>query len=430
VSVTRRRARTGGLTASEVAERATRTSPTDRANRADVEGAESDIDRAKVDYFPRLTATARYTRYSNFTPPPIPRLGAAFPLVLDQYLLQANIIVPLSDYVLRIRQGELAAVSARDAAELNADASKRAVATEAKLLYYNWARARLGEVVTAQSVEQAVHHRELAKAARDAGRAPTADVLRAESLVSAAELADTRMKNAGILAEERLRTVMHDSRGSYEVGEDLLSPLAVADPGDPDALYREALTRRPEFRAMAASEASLRNQKSVFDARGLPRLDAVGNAYYANPNFRVVPPTNEWRATWDVGLQLVWSPSDFGANGAASRGLDAKRKRLDAERAALTDALRDEIAGARVAWLEARSAAETADRGLVASEEAYRVRRELYDLGRGTDVELIDAESDVLRARLEMIQARVDARVAKVRLEHAVGRDSRDGPSP
>jgi len=29
-----------------------------------------------------------------------------------------------------------------------------------------------------------------------------------------------------------------------------------------------------------------------------------------------------------------------------------------------------------------------------------------------------------LRARLEMIQARVDARVARVRLEHAVGRDA------
>ena len=89
----------------------------------------------------------------------------------------------------------------------------------------------------------------------------------------------------------------------------------------------------------------------------------------------------------------------------------------------MKDTLRDEISAAVVATQEATAEAESADRGLAAAEESYRVRRELFELGRATQVELVDAETDVLRARLEMIQARVDARVARVQLEHAVGRD-------
>jgi outer membrane protein TolC len=423
--------RPGGLTAADVARRAVRTSPEDRSRKADIETAESEIERTRVDYYPRVTLTARYTRLSPITPPEI-RLpagpGLSFPVILDQYLTQAGVTVPLSDYLLRIRQSHDAAVSAREAAELNAVAARRAVAAQAKLAYYGWARARLGEIVTEQSIEQATHHLNFARAARDAGRAPTADVLRAESLVAAAELANARMRNAALLGEARLRTIMHDSpaRGAaastapapYEIGEDLFGPLDAADAGEGEALYREAVRTRPELQALERTESSLRSQRDAVQARALPRLDAFGNAYLANPSPRVFPQTDEWRATWDVGVQLSWSPNDFGSTGPTQHALDARRKRLDADRAALSDS----IASAVLSWREARSSAETADRGLVASEEGYRVRRELFDLGRGTSVELIDAESDVLRARLEMIQARIDARVAQVRLEHAVGR--------
>ncbi|MBM4361936.1 MAG: TolC family protein [Deltaproteobacteria bacterium] len=87
----------------------------------------------------------------------------------------------------------------------------------------------------------------------------------------------------------------------------------------------------------------------------------------------------------------------------------------------LIDAVTDEVTTATLGLGEARAASRTASRGLIAAEEAYRVRREQRDLGRGTAVELVDSESDVLRARLELVHARVDARVARAHLDHAVG---------
>jgi outer membrane protein TolC len=280
------------------------------------------------------------------------------------------------------------------------------------------------EAVTEQSVEQARWHLELARAGHDAGRTPDVEVLRAESALATAELLHQRTKDAAILAEERLRTLLHDaSGGPYRIGEDLLAPMPDVPVENPSALYAEAVQRRPEMRAFERSDAALRAQRTATESTGMPRLDAFGNGYVANPSPRIFPQREEWKATWDLGVQLTWSPNDLGGSDASTRALDAERRKLDAERAAVKDTLRDEISAAVVATREAAAEAASADRGLSAAEESYRVRRELFELGRATQVELVDAETDVLRARLEMIQARVDARVARVQLEHAVGRD-------
>jgi outer membrane protein len=420
-------ARPGGLTSDAAARRALQTSPEDRSRAADVESAEADVAKANIGYYPRLALSARYTRLSAVAQPVLAVVGGqpiSFPVVLDNYALQANVTVPLSDYLLRIRQSHDAALSAQEAAEMSREATRRTVAAQAKLHYYSWARLHMQEAVTLQSVEQAKRHLELTQAGKDAGRTPEVDVMRAESAVASAELLHERSINAAVIAEERLRTLLHESSsGPYLIGEDILSPLPAEPAGDPDALFSEALRKRPEMRAFERSDSSLKEQRSATRSAGLPRFDAFGNGYVANPSQRIFPQREEWKATWDVGVQLTWSPNDTGTTDAAMRSVDAKRRKLDADRAAVKDALRDEIRAALVATKEAIVAAETAKRGLSAAEESYRVRRELSELGRATDVELIDAETDVLRARLEMIQALVDARVAHVQLSHAVGRD-------
>ena len=54
------------------------------------------------------------------------------------------------------------------------------------------------------------------------------------------------------------------------------------------------------------------------------------------------------------------------------------------------------------------------------------MRRDLYANGRATSIELTDAETDLTQARLNAVGARIDQRVARVRLVHALGRDAGD----
>jgi outer membrane protein TolC len=73
---------------------------------------------------------------------------------------------------------------------------------------------------------------------------------------------------------------------------------------------------------------------------------------------------------------------------------------------------------------EADFAIDSGRRELASATEAYRVARELFNDGRATSTTLTDAETELTRARLDMLNGYVDARTARVRLNHALGRDT------
>ena len=57
-----------------------------------------------------------------------------------------------------------------------------------------------------------------------------------------------------------------------------------------------------------------------------------------------------------------------------------------------------------------------------AAKEAYRVARDLYQVGRATTTDLIEAESELVTASLKEIDAALNYRVARVKLAHATGK--------
>ena len=158
----------GGLTAEVVAQRAAETSYSAKAAQENVRAAAARVDQAWAAYLPRLTGTFKYTRLSDFTPPsfgtgsivatpappgtpnPTPTIAAgfSFPLVLNNWSLEAQVVVPISDYFLRINQAYSAATKSQEAARFDVVSAKAKAATEGKLAFYNWLRAR-GSVVVA-----------------------------------------------------------------------------------------------------------------------------------------------------------------------------------------------------------------------------------------------------------------------------------------
>ncbi|MEZ4221122.1 MAG: TolC family protein [Polyangiaceae bacterium] len=441
--------RPAGMTAQRAARLAERSSPDLEAKRAELAAARAELDQAMVGYAPRLNLTARYTRLSPIdapsfgpdganlvaTPSPagplppgaplvaVPGSALSFPTILDQYTLQAGLVVPLTDYLSRIPETKAAAGLAAESAGQELEVTRRAARSNGRLIYYEWVRARLSRVASTQAVDQARSHVEVVRALQSAERLSKADVLRAEAALARAELVDTRATTLTQVAEDRLRAALHDpSPQPYEIGEDLFASLPSPPARALSAMVQDAYRMRPELTALERSSAALAAKAKATRVSGYPRLDAFGNAYYANPNPRYVPQTKEWHATWDVGLQLSWTPNELATTSAAGRAIEARRAALRAQSARLRDAIRNEVSAARGGLLEAHKSVSTAQRGLRAAEEAYRVRAELFRYGRGTSLELTDAETELLRARLDTINARVDLRAAQVRLDHALGR--------
>jgi outer membrane protein TolC len=447
LSVTATRpARATDLTADEVARRAAATSHELRARADERLAAEAAVEQALSAYLPRLSGVARYTRLSQVKTTPLGNLVVApdaqpgsnpdpnrlvamplaFPVLANQYLAQATLQIPLSDYLLRIPQTHAAASGNARASQLAEQAARLRVATEARVAYYAWLRAGLQVGIAEQAVAAAREHLSDVQRLADAQAASRADVLRVESQVASAELLLARARNLAAVTETQLRTLMHDEASQpYRSQEDLEAPIASDQPEarGVELLWDEATSRRLELAALSEGAAASRDQAKVALATGLPRLDAVGNAMYANPNPRVFPQSDSFRGAWDANLQLSWTPTDLPGARAAKRAALARASQLDDQRAALVDGIKLEVSQAAQALAEARLSIDTARRGLRAAQESCRVRRVLFQNGRATSVELTDAETELTRARMDLLGAQIDVRVAQARLVHALGRD-------
>jgi outer membrane protein TolC len=427
------------LTADEVARRALATSPALVARRADVEAATAAVSEARVAWLPRVVGTARYARLSPITAPTVGNIvvtpdpgeisqqnfpvsvATRFPVLLDQYVLQAGASLPLSDYVLRVPHTTTAAAEGAAAARASQRAAETRIAGDARVLYYEWARARLQNDVAISALLQTRAHLEHVKSRRDAGGSTIADVLRVESQLASAELLALRTYNLAGLLDDQLRTVLHDpGQHPYAVGDDLDVAAPATPPGGEAAVSR-ALEARAELAALAHAGAGERALGHATRASLLPRLELYGGVLSANPNPRYFPQQDRFATTWEAGVSLTFSPNDLLAGLAVARRQRARAAATDAERQMLAEGIRAEVLAAARAQQESASAVATTARGLTAAEESYRVRRALFTEGRATSVELTDAETDLVRARLAAIDARIDAGLARVRLQKASG---------
>jgi outer membrane protein TolC len=438
-----------------VAQRALAVSPALRAARAGVGAAQANVDAAKFRFAPRTTLEARYTRLSNFTPVPLmpaadgrivgtnspagtinPPLTMAvdlpaisLPVVLDNWALQASVLVPVSDYALRIRSALLVARSQHDVAAFDAARTRATVIGDALAVYYGWLRARELTVAAKTALESHRAHERDAKVAVAQGVAASVDVLRAQTAVANAEQLVLEADREVEVLDAQLRFLLGlESAGRFESLATLPMPTDPAPLADAE---REATDRRADLRSIRAQIATLRHAASAAGADRIPQLALAGNATYANPNTRRIPLQPEWFPTWDASVVVRYSIDDAVSAGARVAEREAQAAALEAKLDGATRALRVELTEARASLVTARARIALADRAFETATEAHRIVKLLYKEGKAAGVLALDAETDRVRARVATVEARIGAQVAALRFDVARGRfDGRrdDGP--
>lgn len=414
----------GGLTAEAAAARAAKVSPEVRRRAADVAAANAAATKVQLVNVPRVAGTLQYVRLSSIDAPELAP-GFSFPVLLNSYSATAEVAVPLSDYVFRIPALVAGARQALEAARTSQQSTAVAVAAAAKLAYYEWLRAVLQKVVAERSVTQVEATLGQVRSLVEVQRASRADLLRVEALLAQARQAASQLGGVVALRAEALRLTIGAGEGEpLLIGEDIRRDLDVPATAAAAQLADSALKRRLELKTLEAGILAKAKQRDAEKAGRLPRLSAFGQLNYANPNQRIIPAHEEFDLTWQVGLALTWNINDFLNSKASIEGFDAEVRGLEADRDRLSDGIRVEVVQAATNLEIARSAIDTTAQGLLAAEESYRVRKELLALERATAVELVDAESEVTRARIAALSARVDLRIALVQLARATGADA------
>jgi outer membrane protein TolC len=446
--------RSGGLTADQAGMMSMSTSWNAKASMEAVKSASAKVDEAWAGFLPRLSGVAKYTRLSNFSSPPFFNTGNAglvvgpigaintvnelrgiavtFPpfFQVNNFLLQATLNVPISDYFFSIDQQYTAATRSEEAAHWDLVSQKTTAGANGKIQYYTWLRNRGAVIVAAQALNDQKAHLRDSRNQFTVGNASKADVLRAETSVSSAELALEQAQNLSDLTEKQLRIAMHASPDqAFVPGEDLAAPMTPIL-GNLQQMTVEALSARPEIKSADANAEAAHEQAAAAKAGRYPSLSAFADGILGDPNPRQVPPSQEFFGTWDLGAQLTWSPNDILVANGNVRDFESRVSQIVANKGNTRDGIEVEVQQEWQGVREADFSVDSSTREVTSAEEAYRVQHELFNNGRGTSATLTDAESDLTKARLDLLNARANARIARVRLDHALGRDVAAATAP
>ncbi|MBD3408628.1 MAG: hypothetical protein GF419_00325 [Ignavibacteriales bacterium] len=374
--------------------------------------------------FAGIVASASYRRMSDIpdfevTVPFAPQPLAISEAILDQYATSLGATQPIYTGG-KISSAIDAAAYGAEAAKSRTEAEINAAAYEAREAFWNLRLSERTRDLTRASLESVKRRREDVRNFRANGMATKADELAIETLHSEMEVALVKAENAAAAARMAL---------NLAIGEDPTRETAIAAPDieldsvalDADELTALALRRRAEARAADYATRASREGEDVAFAERLPQVSVFGNAYYSNPNPRVMPPTAEWDFSWDVGAAARWTVWDWGGAAATTEEAVARTKQAEERERRLREMIEIETRTSALNLEAAYERAKAAERGAEHARERMRVVEESSAEGIASVSDIRDAETDLLKAEIEFERAKIDYRLAEVALQKATG---------
>jgi outer membrane protein TolC len=340
----------------------------------------------------------------------------------NQYNFRASVRYPLLAVFVQILPGIRTAESAETASRFESNVTRNDTALELITIYMNHARARGGLAVSELGLQQAQSNRDQAEALLRGGIGNKPDLLRFEARVALAERAMAESRADVVSTAISLRTLLDiPGEGPLAFEERLTELPKKTIQEDTQDLVEAAWKLRDEMQAanalVQAREYAVRSSKGAMS----PDVGVEAAVDYGRPNVLFTPPIDEFRTSWNVSAVLSWSPDGTWTASRAKQRAMAQEAEAKAQREQLKDLIRIEVVSAEAGYRAALESVRSALRQVDAAEEAYAAKRRGFEVGVFDATEVIDAEVDVNRARLALIDAAAGLRVRESALRTAIG---------
>ncbi|HEX8952406.1 MAG TPA: TolC family protein [Polyangia bacterium] len=305
-----------------------------------------------------------------------------------------------------------AAKRSEEAGRANFDVSDAQVLYSTAQAYYACAgadelvAARLHAVVVAQKAL------DNARARLEAGVVNRVEVQRAELQLVRAQQALVESQDTQAQTYRALGTVMNMHEPVRVIAEE----PAPAEAAPVETLTAQALQLRPEFGVLQKTVDSNRLTVESNALRWLPTLSAFGNVRAFN-----YAGFSGDQYSWAVGLQLDWTLYDGGIRDAQRKLAVAQREENEAKLDLLRDQVRDDVYNAERALKTRRRALETARRSVQLSQQTLDLVQVQHDAGTATQLDLLQAQDNLVAAEVALAQARFDLALGGLSLERLSG---------
>ncbi len=418
------------LTLAEAVELALRNQPTVEMRTGQARASEARTGQARGAFYPRVTVGSAYTRIwpvgaqttastsnaglpanSSFIPGATSREGASY----EQYAATASLSQMIYDFGRTSSQVDASKLAAQ-AARLDLLNEREQVVLNVKEAYYRLVAANRNREVQAAAVDQFRNHLNHARSLFEVGAKPRFDVTKAEVDLSNAEVNLIRAENSVKLSVVALNNTMGiPDMGPYTVEEDT-SPAR--EPMPFDEAVTVALNRRPDLVALQKQKESAAASVETARKDRLPTLSGSAALTYVGTSF---PLDHGWTAGVNMTVPL------FNGFVTSHRIEEARANAItaNANERNLKQAVVMEVEQAYLTLSEAAQRMKSTGVAVKQARENVDLVNERYSAGLAIAAEVTDAVVSLATAEFNDIAARYDYRIARARIQKAVGGESR-----
>lgn len=421
------------LTIDEAIEIGLANSKSVHASRMKVESASAKTSETQAVRLPSLKLSAGYTRLSDvpagqfiipanaFGPgvPANPIVNTIAPSILNTYTMKATLQQQIFTGF-RLQNNFKAAELSEKASKEEFEKDKIDLIYNVRLAYWSLFRAIEVKKVVDENVAQVAAHLKDAQNLYQQGMITQNDVLKFQVQLSSVRLLQIDAKNAVELATINLNNVIGLP---LETQVDIASSIG-HDPlifDEVSALIRKAESHRQDIKAMEsrvmAGEAAVKIAQSGY----YPQATLTGNYYYNRPNSRYFPAKDEFKPSWDIGVNINFDVWNGGATKYQTKQAQAQVAQTKDALGLLRDGISLEVTQNYLSLQKAKEKITVAKESIAQAEESYRITSEKFKRGVALTTDLLDAEVALLRAKTDHTDALVEYELAESRLLKAIG---------
>jgi outer membrane protein len=322
----------------------------------------------------------------------------------------------------------LAEGSAGDRAQIAASEADLRANVETQFLRVFEAQAL--EQIASSSVHELGDQVTVAKARLASGVITQADLLRIEVAVANAEQQALEAHSQGVTARAQLFAAIGlspaDAAELTLVAPEARLAAVRARGSAPSlaALMPQARNHRPELARQGHLILAADRQVGSRTYALLPDIDLEG-AYIRTDGQLFAPPNSAY-----LGIKASWAIWEWGASDLQRKAAKVQADAARRDQETLARQIEAELSASLAQGDAARGAVGSAEKAVASAEEAYRVTDAALKAGTATTTDLLESQSALSQARLNLTRAQYELVLSDVALARASGSGGVAGSAP
>jgi outer membrane protein TolC len=297
--------------------------------------------------------------------------------------------------------------------------SVREVVLSVKTAYFNILKANEYLKLAQQSIDQLTSHRNAAQNFYDCGLIPRNDLLRADVEIASGRQRLIRSENSVQMAHAQFNTLLHLPINNPVDIEDILAYQSFDEALD--ACLKFAQENRPEVMAYTRKLEQARQMVAMTRSEYFPTVSLAGNYTRFGDTASLTGSAYRDQESWYVMAVANWSFWEWGKTKNKVDAVISQGNQMAYRLAALKDQIDLEVKNAYLGLRETEKQILTADKSIEQAEENFRIVNERYKEQMVTTMDIIDAQTLLLRAKSDYTNALGDYNIGKARLDKAMG---------